>query len=52
MSENLMVGTHKHSSKEYRDGWDRTFGKKNKQDKGDSTHDKDTKRTGRVKAVR
>lgn len=26
MSENLMVGTHKHSTPEFRDGWDRTFG--------------------------
>lgn len=29
MREKLMVGTHRYTTKEYAEGWDRIFGKKN-----------------------
>ena len=40
MSENLYVGTHKHSTAEFRDGYDRIFKKKGR-DEGYHTGEQD-----------
>ena len=34
MKENMMVGTHRYTSKEYAEGWDRIFGKKEEEAPG------------------
>lgn len=35
MGENLLVGSHKHSTKAYTDGWERTFGNKSTKSTGE-----------------